>query len=198
MRARTDTPLTRAIESAEGRATPRRALELAREKFLRGERIELKELADELGVSRATLFRWVGTRDQLLGEVVWSIGGHAFESIVQRTKGQGAKRIATILGTMARESIRAKHAQAFLQREPELALRIMTMGTGVVQRRMVETVQALVKEEVDRGTIEPRLPVADLAYVIVRIAESFSYTDVITGSKPDPKKLERTIEALLD
>ena len=41
--------------------------------FWPGERIALGQMADELGVSRATLYRWVGARDALLLEVLWRL-----------------------------------------------------------------------------------------------------------------------------
>ena len=44
---------------------------------------------------------------------------------------------------------------------------------------------------------EPAVEPADLAYVITRIAESFIYTDLITGEPPAPEKAEVTIATLL-
>ena len=57
---------------------PDDALSLAREQFLLPERVDMSTLADELGVNRVTLYRWFGSRDRLLVEVVWSLAaGHA-------------------------------------------------------------------------------------------------------------------------
>ena len=33
----------------------------------------MSALADELGVNRVTLYRWIGSRDRLLVEVIWSL-----------------------------------------------------------------------------------------------------------------------------
>src|SRR5262245_27507707 len=54
-------------------ATPADALRAARRRFLRGQRLDMNELARDLGIGRATLYRWVGGRDQLLGEALWSL-----------------------------------------------------------------------------------------------------------------------------
>src|SRR4051812_12226684 len=62
-----------ANEAAPRRPTPLDAFLLARRKFLAAERIDMSALADELGVNRVTLYRWVGSREQLLVEVVWSL-----------------------------------------------------------------------------------------------------------------------------
>src|SRR5262245_25508423 len=52
---------------------PEDVLHAARRRFLRGERVDMNDLAREVGIGRATLYRWVGSRDQLLGEVLWSL-----------------------------------------------------------------------------------------------------------------------------
>src|SRR5947207_13651684 len=63
------------------RSTPLDAFRLARRKFLAGERIDMGGLADELGVNRVTLYRWAGSRAQLLVEVVWSVAARTLETI---------------------------------------------------------------------------------------------------------------------
>ena len=55
------------------RATPAEAFKRARRMWLKGERIHLAPLADELGIGRATLFRWVGNKDLLVGAILWSL-----------------------------------------------------------------------------------------------------------------------------
>ena len=56
--------------SGRRRSTPFR---LARRTFLAGERIDMQTLARSLGVDRATLYRWVGSRERLLTEILWSL-----------------------------------------------------------------------------------------------------------------------------
>ena len=51
---------------------PLDALREGRRRFLAGQRVDMSELATALGISRATLYRWVGDREQLLGEILWS------------------------------------------------------------------------------------------------------------------------------
>jgi hypothetical protein len=53
------------------------ALRLARRKFLAAHRIDMTRLAAELGVNRVTLYRWVGSRDALMVEVLWSLAAPA-------------------------------------------------------------------------------------------------------------------------
>src|SRR6476619_6657739 len=65
------TPLSRALDADEEprRVTPLDAFRLARKKWLAGERLDIGKLAQELGVGRATVFRWVGSRESLYGEI---------------------------------------------------------------------------------------------------------------------------------
>ena len=65
--------MARTSQAAAPRPAVADALRLARRKFRAAERIDMTALADELGVNRVTLYRWVGSRDQLLVEVVWSL-----------------------------------------------------------------------------------------------------------------------------
>jgi AcrR family transcriptional regulator len=55
------------------RATAQDAVLLARRRFQAAERIDMGAIAQELGVNRVTLYRWVGSRDRLLVEVLWSL-----------------------------------------------------------------------------------------------------------------------------
>jgi AcrR family transcriptional regulator len=174
-----------------------RALEAARRTFLRGARVEMQALADELGVSRVTLHRWVGNRDLLLGEVMWSLAEPALAAARAATRATGAAGIAEVAGRYLQGAHEAPWLRAFLEREGEIALRILTTDRSVMQRRTVEATRALLEPEVAAGRITPTMDLDDLAYTIVRIGESFLYTDVIAGGRPAPDKARRAILALL-
>ena len=75
----------------EGR---RAAIKLARKQFLASRRIEMGLLAHELGVSRMTLNRWVGSRDLLLGEINWTLARTTLDDCRRRATGTGADAIA--------------------------------------------------------------------------------------------------------
>ncbi|MGA6165233.1 QsdR family transcriptional regulator [Amycolatopsis magusensis] len=173
------------------------AFTLARQWFLDGRRIDMQELAAELKVGRATLFRWVGNREQLLGEVIWSITERAFDRHNRAIGGSGGARVAEVVGTYVRTVNSDQPFRAFLRREPERALRLLTTKASLVQRRTIAAVEAMLTEEIGNGTLEPPLPVHDLAYLIVRIAESFIYTDIISGEEPDADKAQEAVAALL-
>ena len=77
---------------------PDDALSLAREQFLLPERVDMSTLADELGVNRVTLYRWFGSRDRLLVEVVWSLADGMLSEADRSTRGRGSDRIVRVVG----------------------------------------------------------------------------------------------------
>jgi AcrR family transcriptional regulator len=182
--------------AAERRPDALTAFRIARRWFKDGRRIEMQELAAELGVNRATLFRWVGNRDDLLAEIIWSLATPTLAIAVDGVSTRGGQRIAEIIGRFATMLDGADYFREFLRREPERALRILTTRAGTVQARLVSAVEALLDEEIAHGLRAP-LPPHSLAYLIVRIIESFVYSDTITGEQLDIAAVEQAITALV-
>lgn len=162
-----------------------------------GRRIEMRELAAELGVNRATLFRWVGSRDDLLAEIVWSLAEPTLAMATESAPGHGSVRIAGIMDRFTTMLDQADYFREFLRREPERALRMLTTRASTVQQRLVAAVETLLREEITHDRLKPPLPAHDLAYLIVRIVESFLYADIITGEQLDITKAQQAITALL-
>jgi len=185
------------LAAPDRRPDPLTAFGVARGWFLAGRRIEMQELAAELGVNRATLFRWVGSRDDLLAEIIWSLAEPTLTHAIDESSGQGGRRIATATGRFATQVDQAGFFREFLRRVPERALRILTTRASTVQARMVSAIETLLRDETTQGRLDGPLPPPDLAYVIVRIVESFLYADIITGEQLDIAKAEQAIAALL-
>src|SRR5215216_3359131 len=95
-RPRTRLQRALATQAEPRRSTPLDAFLLARRKFLAAERIDMSALAEELGVNRVTLYRWVGSREQLLVEVVWSLASRTLENLDARTRATGAERVVKV------------------------------------------------------------------------------------------------------
>jgi AcrR family transcriptional regulator len=94
----------REAELSRTQATPAGAFRGARRMFLRGERLDMQALAAELGISRATLYRWCGHREQLLADVLWSLSHQLFERAkAEHPRHTGAERVMAVFrGTRAR------------------------------------------------------------------------------------------------
>lgn len=183
------------------RTTPRRtpldALALARERWLAGERLDMGRLADDLGISRATLYTWVGSKERLIGEVLWSFAEEGLAQARAAATGSGADYIIDVFERFDRLNAEFRPLRRFLEQDPELALRLLTSKHGPVQQRMIAAARALLAEQVQAGALTPALDIDTLAYLMVRVAESFIYSDVITGSEPDVDKAVEVVRVLL-
>jgi Tetracyclin repressor-like, C-terminal domain len=87
--------------------------------------------------------------------------------------------------------------RAFLERDPQRALRVVASKEGAVQRRSIAMDEELLREEVRRDTL--RLPVDPhtMVYALVRTVDSFLYADPIAGEKPDMKKAVEILKLML-
>jgi len=156
-------------------------------------RLEMGALADHVGLSRATLYRWVGSRERLLGEVIWTFAGAAWEDALARAGGRGADRIANAVERYLRGALAFPPVRRFIENDPESALRVIASKATPVQQRSVDSMRALLASEADAGTFEPALDLDALAYLIVRIGESFMFSDIVSGREPD---IDHAVDAI--
>jgi AcrR family transcriptional regulator len=182
---------------AKPRPTPVDALALARRRWLAGERLDMGALAKELGVSRATLYSWVGSRERLIGEVLWSFAEQGMAQARADATGTGADYIVDVFDRFTHANASFAPLHRFIEQDAELALRVLTSKQGPVQERMIAVARELLVAEVEARTFEPALDVDTLAYLLVRVAESFIYSDIITGTEPDVEKAIEVVRILL-
>jgi hypothetical protein len=84
-----------------------------------------------------------------------------------------------------------------VDRERGAAVRIITSGTGTVQRSTVEMITAVIEEEVRAGRYDPPVDPATLGYAIVRLAEAFIFNESATGLSDSVDRLREVEAALL-
>jgi AcrR family transcriptional regulator len=178
-------------------ATRDEVLALATERFLAAERVDMQAIARELGLARATMHRWFGTRELLLGEMLARLAEERLVAIRHQTSGSGASALLACFDRFNRELAATKGLGALLAQERERALRILASSAGVVQPRMVALVQRLIEDEMQTGAYAPAIAPPTLAYAIVRLAESFLYNDAMFGIRGDTRRLYETEAVLL-
>jgi AcrR family transcriptional regulator len=184
-------------ERNDRQVTPPDVLRAARRRFLRGERVDMNELAQELGIGRATLYRWVGSRDQLLGEVLWSLAELGLAQARAEAKGRGAAWVLAVYTRFGDRIVELEPLRRFVRAEPECALRVMTSKASPLQRRVVDTFRDILVEAQQRKGLRLRFDPETLAFVMVRVAESFLWTDLITGEASDRAKAHEVTKVLL-
>ena len=179
------------------RPTPLDAFRLARRKFLAAERIDMSALADELGVNRVTLYRWVGSREQLLVEVIWSLAQRTLEKNDRSVRATGSERVVRIVTRFLADVISNAGMRRWLADEGELAMRLLTRHDTDFQPRLIRAIQEMLEEESAAGRLDLPVDLHEVAYVIVRLIESYTYLDLITGEEPDARRAEPVLRMLL-
>ena len=183
---------------ATGGSTPALdAFRLARRRFQAPERIDMSALADELGVNRVTLYRWVGSREQLLVEVIWSLARATLDRIDERVSARGGERVVQTVTLFLEAVIAHPGMRRWLGEEGEAAMRLLTRHATDFQPRLIAAMESLLREETDAGRLALDAPLHDVAYVIVRLLESYTYVDLITGEQPDARRAEPILRMLL-
>jgi AcrR family transcriptional regulator len=174
------TPLRRQLAgaAAERRPAALDAFLAARRRFVAGERVDMTALAAQLGVNRVTLYRWVGSRDQLLVEIVWSLAQRTLADLERAHRGRG--RTVGILTGFLDATLTHPGMQRWLAEEDESAMRLLTRHETDFQPRLIAAVEAL---------LDPADPDRhEVAYALVRVIESYTYLDLITGERPEAER----------
>jgi AcrR family transcriptional regulator len=194
-----ETPLSRALDAEQTTGpTPLDAYELARRAFLASERVDMTAIATELGVSRVTLYRWVGSRAALLGEVMASLAIRTAQLERTRIGATGADAIARVAAHLVQTLMANDAMQHLLRTEPDFALRVLTTSEGPTAARITDYWTSEIEAELAEGRLNSALPPRDLAYLIVRLSESFVYKEVIVGEPADPANAERVFRMILE
>lgn len=169
----------------------------ARRYFLRHSTLDMDALALSMSISRATLYRVVHSRDQLLGDVLW----HCAEQMLQRARAQrtmtGIDGVIEVTRLFSLRLFDAEPFRAFLAEEPETAARVLFTPVGNVHRRALR-----MQKEIFQDAAPPDGPwltgdLDHLAYLYVRLVESSYYAELLAGIRPNWDLTERAARALL-
>ncbi len=193
--------MTQATPSAPRRGRPAAAsradvLDLAMRHYLRGRRVDVQAIASELGLGRTTIYRWFGTRDELIGEVIVRAATPLLEEARASARGQGAPALLETFDRFNRSLADAPALRQFVENERAAALRVITSGAGSVQPRIVAMITDLIAAEVSDGSYTPPVEISTLGYAIVRLAEAFLFNDAVAGMRGDVDRL-RDVEAAI-
>lgn len=176
------------------RATPRDALELAGATHLAGKRVDMGTLARELGVARATLYRWFGSRERLLEQVLLGRVEDFVALIREHAHGEGEQRVTNLVRAIVDASLSATPVRSFIEREPTLALRILAGEHGEIHQFLVrETVMELapMRPEVDRAALEARVD------AVTQMTTALLWVSIAIGDEPPTERLASIVKELL-
>lgn len=173
----------------------------------RGIRLDTRTLAAEVGISRSTLFRRVGNREDLMGDALWYMADRTMAAAIRdwaAAHGGAVRDPAGELRCLAvmrqyREAIAGNEGfRRLLDDEPTLAIRVLTDPHGRVQPRVMAAHIELLRRDVDDGGFVPAVSLDSLCYAIVRLGEAFLYSDVLASRAPDLAAASTLLAALVE
>jgi hypothetical protein len=185
-------------ELVKPRATPAGAFERAREYLRTGQRIDMVALATDLGIARATLYRWTGDRERLLTDAVWAEALAIAEHIYHQTRRRsGLSRIRATCVAYLDYFGHNDGVNAFLRHERDSGLQLLTRVGGIFRPRLVEWTRELIQREIDAGHYRAPADPELLADAIITIGERFLHHGGDPDVSPDPASAGRMIDVLL-
>jgi AcrR family transcriptional regulator len=156
------------------------AIALARTRFLEGQRIEMGSLATELGIGRTTLYRWVGERDELIGEVVAGLVDDWFTAVAGDVRGTGRERVLDLFRKFLDVAAASEPVTELAEREPALTMRLLLDRRGAVALRSKQ----LLAEVTERDLPDREVP-ENIVDAIEMGAASLVWANIATGRDPD-------------
>jgi AcrR family transcriptional regulator len=188
----------RGVASVTPKATPAGAFAAARERLRSGQRIDMVALAAELGVARATLYRWTGDRERLVADAAWAEARAIADHFALDTAGlTGLDRIQSVCVDFLASFAGNPGVNAFLQHERGAGLELLTRVSGGFRPRVVAWIVDLIDEEIAAGRYRAPADSALLADGIVTIGERFLHHGGDPDVTPDPQTAGRMIAVLL-
>lgn len=164
-------------------------------------RLDTQGLAEELGISRATLFRQVGNREVLLSKALWLLTERTLVAAAQRWEAERPEGALHTPGTLRHLNAIVSQApglRRLLDEEPALTIRVLTDPLGRVQSGIVAFTTALLRRDEEELGLVPLIDADALAYALVRLGESFLYADVLAARTPDVATADRLQQALVE
>jgi AcrR family transcriptional regulator len=158
--------------------------------------VDVQAIAGELGLGRTTIYRWFGSREELIGDVLVSVTEPLLADARKRAKGRGAAKILDTFDRFNHALVDAPALRTFVERERDAAVRIITSGAGNVQPRNVAMITEVIEDEVRAGNYDPPVEPATLGYAVVRLAEAFIFNEAATAMRANVELL-RDVEAAL-
>lgn len=166
--------------------------------FMAGRRLDISALAEEVGVSRVTMHRWVGTRDELLTEVMWNLTSRTLDRLQADVEREGVAPMAPELMGRYIAAIASNTGVLRLQREePDTFVRLCTTSAATFQRRLIDRVAAVLRADRAAGLLTVELDDEELAFAVVRLLEAYAHAPTLTGDPADPALATRVLRALL-
>ncbi|MEV0761795.1 QsdR family transcriptional regulator [Nocardia sp. NPDC050435] len=170
-------------------ATPEEIVRYAADLIRSGTRLDTQAIAAQFGMSRTTLFRKVGNREQLLGEALWWLAEAALSRANDRWQREYGTALRDDRGRLRSLRILEYYGAtvvgdpgfAWLLENDPTALRVLTNPQGEVQPRLIAAHATLFDRDILEGGLAPVVDVQTLSFAVVRLEDAILYSDVLAG-----------------
>jgi AcrR family transcriptional regulator len=183
-----------AVAPAFRRAMPRDAVNAAQATFLASERVDMGTLAGQLAISRATLYRWFGSRDQLVERILVQLADGFCSTALIDLEPEGDDRVLEYARRLMAITVGFEPLRAFVEREPQLALRLLIGQRGAIHAVISRALLAVVSETRTAGETAALEPNVD---VVVWVATSLQWATLAGGEEPQTERVVEIVRALL-
>src|SRR3954469_2731705 len=96
-------------------------IDAAMARYLRGRRIDVQAIATELGLGRVTIYRWFGSREELVGDVLVRAAEPLLAQSRSGAKGRGARLLLDTFDRFNRGLAGAPALRTFVEAERDAA-----------------------------------------------------------------------------
>ncbi|MDQ1667688.1 MAG: hypothetical protein QOH75_3719 [Actinomycetota bacterium] len=165
-------------------------IDAARRRLLRGERIDMSSIADELGVGRATVYRWFGDRHQLSSEAWWTLAYDTLEWARRKPRPPGAEGLVQAVIDMLDASVAHSGMQSYVTDDPQRAANVIIRTDSVMARNYRKRLEELILEECPEA-IGPDTTAGELALALARLSEAYCWSNILTGGEADADETRR-------
>lgn len=169
----------------------------ATSEYLRGRALDMSALATSLGIGRATLYRWVGNRENLLATVLADAAERTFRTALRDRPGGGPAHVVDVMGGFVAGVVAARPLEILVRREPLLFVRL-AVGPGAVEDRVTDLVHELLEQQLSAGTLALALPARSLAGAIVRVGAAHVHVALLGQAGAELASVLDVVALLLD
>ncbi len=174
----------------------RRAVDAATRVYLAREALDMSALASTLGVGRATLYRWVGNRDDLLGAVLGEATERTYRKAIEQATGSGSDLLLDIFERVMRSVVASAPLRALTHREPLVFIRLALMPGAIESAAARVTTEVIAREQAD-GNLQVTTSPEVLARALVRICDVHLYAPLLGGDEPEIETALELVRLLL-
>lgn len=164
------------------------AYDAARRQFMAAGDVDMKTLVKELNVGRATLYRVVGSRDRLLGQIIADLATLTQQRVVHEVGAAIPPSVEQIVQSayqVNQQVVGFEPLRQLIQRDPETAFRVLFTASGGVHGTSVAGWKDYLERTAEAGAFALPRESGRLAYMFVRIGESMIFADLLDNREPD-------------